>query len=103
MMQHRVVAIGFALGALVGILVVAQGLRATMPAFTHHASRITHHVSPSIAYGLSSPDWEPDHRASQDASGAGQHECAIAANPNNPDNAIAVSKDFRSGLAHNRS
>src|SRR5215212_1080798 len=39
--------------------------------------------------------WEADHRATQDPSGAGQHEDAVAVNPHNPDNAIVVARDFR--------
>ncbi len=39
--------------------------------------------------------WAPDTRASQDPTGGGQQETMIAANPTNPDNAIAVYKDYR--------
>ena len=39
--------------------------------------------------------WEPDHRVSQETTGSGQHENAIAVNPTNPNNAIAVTRDFR--------
>lgn len=41
--------------------------------------------------------WEGDRRATQDASGAAQNENHVAANPLDPDNAIVVTKDFRSG------
>src|SRR5215210_2131420 len=41
--------------------------------------------------------WEGDRRATQDASGAAQNENHIGANPLNPDNAIVVTKDYRSG------
>src|SRR5688500_14417115 len=41
--------------------------------------------------------WEGDLRATQDASGAAQNETHIAANPLDPENAIVVTKDFRTG------
>ena len=42
--------------------------------------------------------WEGDRRVTQDTSGSGQNETHIGANPLNPDNAIVVTKDFRTGL-----
>jgi hypothetical protein len=41
--------------------------------------------------------WEPDRRATQDTTGAGQNETFIAANPLDPDNAVVVNKDYRAG------
>src|SRR5438477_2753010 len=45
------------------------------------------------------PAWEPDHRATQDTTGSGQDETAVAVNPSNPANAIVVAKDYREGTA----
>ncbi len=43
------------------------------------------------------PAWEQDRRATQETGGAGQNETLIAVNPFDPDNAVAVTKDFRFG------
>ena len=52
---------------------------------------------PLLALLLLGAAWEPDHRATQDPSGAGQHETLIAVNPLNADNAVVVVKDYRNG------
>src|SRR5438552_11392129 len=46
---------------------------------------------------FSAPAWEQDRRATQDTTGAGQNETAVAANPLDAENAVVVAKDFRDG------
>lgn len=50
---------------------------------------------PGMAAPVYGSGWEHDHRATQDTTGGGQNETAIAVNPQNRDNAIVVTKDYR--------
>jgi hypothetical protein len=50
---------------------------------------------PLLALLLLGAAWEPDRRATQDPSGAGQHETLIAVNPLDAGNAVVVVKDYR--------
>ncbi len=109
----RKFAVCFTAGALLLVLVVAQAVRATegregilpfqftvksntgsKPSNLPTTIRIPHSE-------LRTSQWEQDRRATQDASGGGQHEPAIAANPLDPDNAVAVTKDIRGATARN--
>ena len=47
------------------------------------------------AAAASASAWEQDRRVTQDTSGAGQNETAVAANPLDPNNAVVVAKDYR--------
>lgn len=44
------------------------------------------------------PLWDPDRRATQEPGANPQNETAIAVNPLNPNNAIVVTRDFRTGI-----
>src|SRR5438045_326839 len=53
----------------------------------------------AAAVSFAAPAWEQDRRATQDPTGAGQNETAVAANPLDADNAVVVAKDYRDGPA----
>jgi hypothetical protein len=107
----RVYAAGFASAALVAVLVISQAVGAsggagliasTTPPNPSSATNLSKASQlPLSTNAIRNLTWEQDHRATQDASGAGQQEPAIAANPLNLDNAVVVAKDYRSGVSRN--
>jgi hypothetical protein len=115
---NRVYAVGFAAIALLLVRVIAQAVGATggmgliASSTSPNASGAARLPKPSelplstnpirnTQYAIRNTQWEQDRRATQDESGSGQQEPAIAANPLNPDNAVVVAKDYRSAVSRN--